>query len=141
MAFSSDSIRNISILLVKHDNKVLVVKGYDDVKKEYFYRPLGGGIEFGELSIDAIKREIKEELKADLKNIELVDVLENVFTFNGALGHEVVFVYKGDFKDKDLYQKDVLQVYTSMKHEKAYWVDIREFKKSNIYPTGIEKYL
>lgn len=141
MVFSSNSTRNISILLIKHNNKVLVVKGYDEVKKEYFYRPLGGGVEFGELSLDAVKREIKEELKADLKNVGLIDVIENIFTFNGIQGHEVIFVYKADFKKKDFYSKNILDVYTSKKHDKAYWIDIEEFKKINIYPTGIEKYL
>jgi 8-oxo-dGTP pyrophosphatase MutT (NUDIX family) len=40
----------------------LVAHGHDSVKSEDFYRPLGGGIEFGELSEAALRREIKEEL-------------------------------------------------------------------------------
>ena len=43
--FKSDSIRPISLGIAKKDNKILVGIGYDKVKKQTFYRALGGGIE------------------------------------------------------------------------------------------------
>jgi len=43
-------IRSIAICVFRHKNHILVAEGYDPVKDEYFYRPLGGGIEFGETS-------------------------------------------------------------------------------------------
>ena len=52
--FKSDSIRPIALGIAKKDNKILVGIGYDKVKKQTFYRALGGGIEFGETSKDAV---------------------------------------------------------------------------------------
>ena len=34
--------------VIERDGKILVGEGHDEVKKEAFYRPLGGGVDFGE---------------------------------------------------------------------------------------------
>ena len=46
------------------------------------------GIEHGEYAIDAIRREMREEIGAELDNIVLLGTLENIFTFAGTAGHE-----------------------------------------------------
>lgn len=58
-------------------------------------RLIGGHIEPGESAVEAIRREVTEELGADLVDAELLDVVENLFRINGSLGHEVVFVFGG----------------------------------------------
>lgn len=67
-----------------------------------FHRPLGGSIELGERSREAVIREIGEELGATLVDPELLGVLENIFTIEGELGHEVVFVYVGRLAEPDV---------------------------------------
>lgn len=59
-------IRPIVLGIAQKDNKILVSEGYDKIKKEIFYRCIGGGIEFLEKSKDALKREFKEELGIDI---------------------------------------------------------------------------
>ena len=44
-------IRPVVLGIAKKDNKLLVSKGYDKIKNQFFYRCLGGGIEFQETSI------------------------------------------------------------------------------------------
>jgi hypothetical protein len=51
-------IRPISICLFRKDNKILVSESFDSIKQDYFCRPLGEGIEFGESSQEAMLREI-----------------------------------------------------------------------------------
>ncbi|MCA9941424.1 MAG: NUDIX domain-containing protein, partial [Anaerolineales bacterium] len=58
-------IRPLVICLFRHKNHILVMEGYDPVKQQTFYRPLGGGIEFGEHSAIALRRELREELGAE----------------------------------------------------------------------------
>jgi len=48
-----------------------------------FYIPIGGGVEAGEYAIDAAKREVPEEVGQEIENICLLDISENIFTFNG----------------------------------------------------------
>ena len=68
------------------------------------FRPVGGGIEFGETSAQAIVREVQEELDQTVDHLRLVGTLESLFTYNNTPGHEIVQVYDGQFRDQRLYQ-------------------------------------
>lgn len=106
-------IRPIVICLFRRAGRILVSEAYDSAKGEYFCRPLGGGIEFGEHSRDAVLREIREEVGAEVGRLELVGVLENIFTYEGAPGHELVFVYDAEFVDESLYERGEVDGYES----------------------------
>jgi ADP-ribose pyrophosphatase YjhB (NUDIX family) len=79
---------------------------FDPIKNELFYCPPGGGVKFGETSEEALRREIREELDTEIENPRLLDVIENIFTFNGRQGHEIVFVYDARLVDISLYSVD-----------------------------------
>ncbi|WJY28297.1 NUDIX hydrolase [Sporosarcina trichiuri] len=93
-------IRPIAICIFRQQDTILVAEGYDAVKGDHFYRPIGGGIEFGETSEETLAREIREELNAAITDLTYLGTVENVFTFNGKTGHEIVRVYDGVFVDK-----------------------------------------
>jgi 8-oxo-dGTP pyrophosphatase MutT (NUDIX family) len=77
-----------------------VWRGDDSTKvPPRFHRILGGSIEFGELSVDAAVREMREELGISVPEPRLLGVLENAYTFRGIPGHEVVFIYAGATTD------------------------------------------
>jgi 8-oxo-dGTP pyrophosphatase MutT (NUDIX family) len=98
-------IRAISICVFRKDDSILVCEGFDHVKKDYYYRPIGGGVEYGETSSAALEREVLEEIGATITNLKYLGTIENIFTYNGALGHEVVFVYDAEFVEKSFYDK------------------------------------
>jgi 8-oxo-dGTP pyrophosphatase MutT (NUDIX family) len=106
-------IRPIVICLFHNGDRILVSEAYDSSKGDYFCRPLGGGIEFGEQSQDAMLREIREEVGAEVENLELVGVLKNIFIYEGEQGHEVVFIYDAEFANKSLYGRDEIHGYES----------------------------
>jgi ADP-ribose pyrophosphatase YjhB (NUDIX family) len=122
-------------IISRNGNEILAgAGGRDDVKNESFGRLIGGGVEFGETSEIAVRREFKEELNAELENLKLFDVVENIFTFNGEQGHQVMFVYTGEFVDKSLYQKERIKIIDA--HNDAVWYPIEDLilGKSKIYP-------
>lgn len=139
--FKSDSIRPIALGIAKKDNKILVGIGYDKVKKQTFYRALGGGIEFGETSKAAVKREFLEEIHADIKVGELLGVTENIFTYQGKTGHEIVFLYSIEIPNDNF--KNDYEINDEVGKYNAVWVDIDDFKsgKKIIYPEGFLKYI
>jgi ADP-ribose pyrophosphatase YjhB (NUDIX family) len=73
-------IRPIVLCLFRDGDRILVSEAYDSAKGDYYCRPLGGGIEFGEHSRDAMLREIQEEIGAEVESLELIGVLESIFT-------------------------------------------------------------
>ena len=82
-------IRTIVLGIFLHEDRLLVFRGDDPTRNVVFYRPLGGGIEFGEPSADAFVREIREELGAELTAVRYLGMLENIFTHAGKRGHEI----------------------------------------------------
>lgn len=85
------------------DRAVLVSVNVDEDGSGY-ERPLGGHIEVGELAVETARRELREEIGEELQNLRLLDVIENLFTLNGAHGHEIVFVFEADFVDPSAYE-------------------------------------
>lgn len=137
-----NSIRPIAICLFLHNNKILVAEGYDPVKDEHFYRPLGGGIEFGEHSTEAICRELMEEvgLEGEPGSLRYLGALENRFHFNGVPGHEIVLVYDGTLKDPGSYEQTMLLGKEANGEEfGAVWKDVEEFGDGRLilYPPGV----
>lgn len=134
-------IRPIVLGLAIKDNKLLVSEGFDNVKKQTFYRCLGGGIEFLEKSIDALKREFKEEINIDIVIKDFLGISENIFTYEGKNAHELVFYYNINILDKDY--KEEYVVTDDNGQSKAVWININEFKNGNkiLYPQEVFKYI
>ncbi len=137
-------IRPLAICVFRYNGKILVCEGKDSVKNEIFYRPAGGMIEFGEKAEDALKREIMEETGEPIRNIKFIGTLENIFTYEGRPGHEIIMVYDAEFVNETVYSKDVIQISESIDawcH--AYWKSIDEFSGGNLilYPDGLKNLL
>lgn len=126
-------IRPLVICLFSNNDSILVAEGYNSVSKEYYYRPIGGGIEYGELISDAFIREIQEEIKARITNLKNLGTIENIFTYNGELGHEVVMFYDATFIDTSLYETSSFDgVEDDGTIFKLFWKPVSEFKNGKL---------
>ncbi len=138
-------IRPIAICLCSHQGKILVFEDFDPVKKEYFYRPLGGGINFGEYSKDTIRREFQEEVQLSLNDLQYLFTLENIFVCDGIAGHEIVQVYDGKLQDPTVYLRELIghEDDSAQTAFRALWISKTEIdtKKRPLYPDGLYKKL
>ena len=135
-------IRPLAICIFRNGGRILVGEGYDPVKRETFYRPLGGGIEFGERAEETIQREVREEIGAEVASLQYLFTLENIFTFNGEPGHEIVMVYDGSLAEGALYERDIIEgnEFDPFRKAplKAVWMRIEEFgPDAPLYPNGL----
>lgn len=109
-----------------------------------FYRPPGGGVEVGEPSAQTVRREILEELSAEVETGRLLGVLENIFVFRGRLAHEIVFAWECHFTDPSLYAQEELALLEDSGEEwTAHWVQPDELAAQGIplYPDGLPELL
>lgn len=86
------SIKVKALGLHWREGKLLAVEVRDDQGLLTGVRPLGGSIEFGECWQSALVREFKEELSVDIEIKGAPLVMENVYTHEGEIGHEVLFI-------------------------------------------------
>jgi 8-oxo-dGTP pyrophosphatase MutT (NUDIX family) len=133
-------VRATAICLIQHADRLLVTEYYDEIKQNTYYRPLGGGIEFGEYGSDTIARELMEEIHAQVENIHYLGTLENIFTSNGQKGHQIMLVYSGDLADQSLYDVEEIKAHEDNGQEyKAVWMAADAFRQGQeiLYPDGI----
>jgi ADP-ribose pyrophosphatase YjhB (NUDIX family) len=117
-----------------------VSEGRDPVDGRTYYRPLGGGVEWRELSRLAVARELREELGTDLVDVRLLGVLENVFTHAGEDLHEIAFVYEGGLGDASLYDRDrPFAVEADGDPLTVVWMPLDQFADdgATLYPEGL----
>ena len=134
-------IRPIAICVFRRDGRILAAEHYEPLKQQTFYRPLGGSIEFGEYSATTVQRELQEELGAEVTDLRYLGALENVFTYNGQTGHEIVLVYDGAFVDHSLYGRPGLDaVEDNGAPFRAVWLNLADCRLPGappVYPTGL----
>jgi len=128
----SNQIRVLALGLIREGDRIFISEGYDPVKQQTFYRVLGGGVDFGETSYDALQREFQEEIQAELTNIKYLGCLENLFTFNGKPGHEIIQLYQCDFVDPKFYQLEQIVFAEGERKKSALWININRFTSGEL---------
>lgn len=89
----SDVIRIKALGLLWRGPPILAFEVYDHDGLLKGVRPLGGSVEFGEKARDAVVREFKEEIEADVCVVAGPMVLENVFIHQGERRYEILFIF------------------------------------------------
>ena len=132
-------IRPLALCVFRHHDALLVVEHFDATRQLKFYRPVGGGIEFGERAIDAIVREVREELNTEIHNVRYLYTLENIFVHHGQGGHEIVMLFQAEFVNRALYEQPVLAGNENGSAYQAVWKNLNEFHPDTapLYPNGL----
>ncbi|MCY3832686.1 MAG: NUDIX domain-containing protein [Chloroflexi bacterium] len=99
-------IRPLALCVFRRRKMIFVSQGYDSRKREVFYRPIGGRIEFGERGSDTVVREVREEIGAEVAEVVYLGALENIFAYEGKAMHEIVLLYDGRFIEPTRNQDD-----------------------------------
>jgi ADP-ribose pyrophosphatase YjhB (NUDIX family) len=120
-------IRVKALAWIEDKGFLFVVKMHDNVKGDYYYRPVGGSVEFGEHAHEAVAREVREELNTEIALIAAPFVVENLFTCDGEQGHEIDFLFPARFTDITFYgHKTYELVEANGDKADALWIPIRD---------------
>ena len=109
------------------NKKVLLCKRKD---RDYYFFP-GGHIEFGEFAVDALKREMMEEIGAKVGKCDFIGVAENIFRDGEREAHEINYVFQAEIDKENVV---ALEDYLEFR-----WLSWDEFEKAKILPTSLKK--
>jgi len=126
-----------------HKGRVLATRGFDPVKGKEFFRLVGGGVHFCEKAEDALRREIQEEFESDIEQIEFLELIQNVFTYKGNPGHEVIFLFSADLVRRELYEQEEIPL-ADNPTVIAVWVPVADVVSGNaiVFPeTNLSRYI
>ncbi|TFD99475.1 NUDIX hydrolase [Jeotgalibacillus salarius] len=118
-------------------------KGKHSKGDGFFYRPIGGTIEFGEKSDQTLVREFQEEIDVEITVKSYISCIENIYKIDQHTGHEITQLYMVDLQSKDLYQKEKFTVTDGDKITCAKWIPLEDVYsgKKVLYPSGLSDIL
>ncbi len=90
--------------IIIHNNHILLTTATSDnpnFPPNIFFLP-GGDVEYNEPSLQALKREIWEEMNLEIEESEFAGILECSWKRKGSIYHELNIVYNIDIKGLDL---------------------------------------
>ena len=127
------------------DGLLLATEVFDDAGRLTGVRPLGGGMEFGERWQEALQREFQEELGVEVEVQGPPLVMENLYTHQGAVGHEVLFIANVEFDATPFAQLDHIR----FRENNGTWCTARWFDVAALdmpggpalYPAGLKQAL
>ena len=117
--------------LIIHNNKLLV---HNNVNESHVAL-VGGRVKIGESSEDTLKREIKEEMGKEIEILEYVSTIENFFDADDMPYHEIMFVYKVDFKNDE--DKKIIDSIKNIEGEDELrydWIDLDKIEEYPLKP-------
>lgn len=86
-------IRASAFCFVQEEDRLLFARFIDPDDGSHYYRPLGGGIKFGETGEQAVRRELREELGVELAAVRFIGFFENLFEMRNEQYHELCLVF------------------------------------------------
>lgn len=132
-----DIFLNIRVgIIFKYQNKVLIEIRKDRVGNSVIP---GGRVKIDEYRIEALKREIKEEMGIilDDKKIIYKDTIEEFFDFDNKTYHELFFVY--EYVIDEYFYQELLRVKENKDNSTTEYIFVSydEFDKVNLLPMKI----
>ena len=115
--------------IIIRQGRLLAMEVRDDRGALKGVRPPGGTVEFGESRSDCLRRELREELNSAFTTEGNWLCFENIYSHEGAAGHEIVFALPVTLEREEIYLRDRL---TIPGEGEAAWFPI-----DNLGPSGI----
>lgn len=131
--FSVDSLRfnfRVAAFVCYKDNILL---SHTDDELDIWNMP-GGRVKLGESTLEAIKRELDEELDLIDVNPKLIVVYENFFNWLDKYVQELDYIYKIDVDEKQFKRLENFLVKDSTNNERTCWFNKSQLKDIKCLP-------
>ncbi|MBB4824353.1 8-oxo-dGTP pyrophosphatase MutT (NUDIX family) [Sporosarcina luteola] len=132
-SFQIPKVKTLGCLWMEDRLLVEECTGAHSKGEGFYYRPLGGTVEFGEPSDETLKREFLEEIGEQVEIVSYIGCIENIFTIKAETGHEVIQMYDVRFVDQHNYSHERFLVQEGEKQAWARWIELSEFVEGEKY--------
>lgn len=127
------------------DNRLLAAEVLDDAGRVKGVRPLGGTVQFGETVEAAVIREFEEELGITVQTIGSPVFIENIYTHEGSIGHEILAIFEVAFP-QDAFVDQTRIEFREDNEVRCFaeWFDLDDLDLANqprLYPVGLKEHL
>lgn len=125
--------------LIKKDDKILI---HHQIQKGHYTLP-GGRVKEGESTIEALKREVMEEMGFETEYVRPVSLIENLFFSEGKHYHELLVTHEMKFIDKKVYDNERIETIEPEKQGKLefLWISKNDIDKYGIIPIKLRDVL
>lgn len=122
-------------VIIEHEGKILTHRNFNSDH----YALLGGRVEIGESSAETVKREVKEETGKEIEITGYITTIENFFELKGEKYHEIMFVHKAEFKNKDDQKiTETMKNIEGKDYLQYEWLDINKLENYPLKPEAIK---
>lgn len=126
------TIRPTALCLFEHEGRLLLQEFVNRRTGQLFYRPFGGGVEFGERAASAVRREILEELGAEITTPELLAVIEDLHDLGEGPRHNLIFLFRARLLDEALTRVPEFRMIDNQSEHRAVWHPIGPLQRGEI---------
>jgi len=145
-AGKKQDIRVLALALIRDGNRLFLSQGCDPATGRTFWRPLGGGINFGAHSAPALEREIREEINQSIEILSAPILFQNVFTYDETSGHDIILMHEARFTDPAMLAAAPFAFTEPGPNGRTHcvqWVTIDELRAGPdpLFPDGLLKYI
>ena len=132
------AIRPVAIGLLRDGDRLLVAEVPNDDGSVKGWRPLGGGVEFGETAEAALKREFQEELGVEIEVAGPPAIFENLYDHAGHIGHEIIFAFPIQVADPSIRAQRRFQIRDNETPVWVEWIEMARFAAGEtLLPTAL----
>lgn len=125
-------------VIIIHNNKILTHRNMES----NHYALLGERVEIGENSEKTVKREVIEEIGKEIELTGYISTIENFFEMKSSKYHEIMFVYKAEFKrEEDKKITETIKNIEGKDYLQYEWLDLDKIEEYPLKPQIIKKVL